>query len=128
MNERDVYIPTKIVNYVSEGELSPANLGVYMLLQLQADPRTGIWMGSAEKLQACFPTLDQEVVERNFTRLEEARLIQCYRQLGPQPGGKTLYSILIDNYVVTEGDFLGKKLAAWKSVGADSLVYEEVAA
>lgn len=122
MNQGSVYIPMKMLEAVVKGALSPSAVGVYVLLHLQADCRSGIWTGTAEKLEAAFSTLDAAAVDCYLTKLEKARLIRCFRQ----PARQSLtYVILIHNYLVTDGGFVGQCLNAWKSPDVESLAYED---
>ena len=74
MNQGDVYIPKKALKGISEGALSPSAVGVYVMLHLQADCMSGIWTGTAEKLEAVFPNFEAVGVDWHFTKLEKARL------------------------------------------------------
>ena len=121
MNQGSVYIPVKMLEGIREGALSPSAVGVYMLLQLQADCMSGVWTGTTEKLEEVFPIFDAAAADWHFTKLEKARLIRCFRQ----PGRKSTYVILIHNYLVTDGGFVGQCLNAWESADAESLVYKD---
>jgi hypothetical protein len=79
MNQESVCIPAKVLEIMREGRLSPFALGVYVLLQLQADQKS-VWTGSADQLQECFPAYDESVLESYIKHLEKVQLIRFLRQ------------------------------------------------
>jgi hypothetical protein len=121
-NEGSIQIRRGLIEHIEKGKLPPSALGVYVMLHLIADCTSGVWIGSAVKLRLLyFSTTDLRTIQRIVKHLENIRFIRCFRI----QGRKGNYAFLVNNYPVSKGTFLGKRLNAWESPDAESLVYKD---
>lgn len=112
-----------LIEHVEKGKLSPSTLGVYTMLHLVADYKTGIWIGSAVKLQMLyFSTVDMRTLQRIIEHLEQIHFIRCFRVRGK----KGNYPILIHKYVVADAPMIGKRLDAWKTTDWQHPHYDRI--
>jgi hypothetical protein len=80
-------------------ELSLASLSVFLVLNLNADAKTGIYLGCAATLAAqCADLVNERVVRGLLAELENAGLIRRYGK------GSRSHSMAIDGYLCTHGD------------------------
>jgi hypothetical protein len=106
------------------GSLSLFDVGVFLVILLQANFETGIWRGSAARLRAAAPrgaTLRD--VQRSLERLRKIGFIKVFHVRG-QRGN---YSCLINRYQPEFGALRGKRLNADASTSWKSPVYEACA-
>ena len=109
------YIPLRrgILEHARQN-LTHAEGWVYILILLEADPATGIWIGSGKALGAYnFPW-------RSACRLLESLEKKGYIKRFPKPGVHSNYPILVNKYRVTVGEHIGelldtKQTTSWKS-------------
>lgn len=107
--------------HLVRGRLGFLELGVYTTLHLQADYRTGIWVGSAPRLLATAPRgTDLRAVQRAVQRLVEIEFIRTFHI----PGARGNYHCLIHKYEPSFGALKGMRLNALRSVSWQSPVYE----
>ena len=118
-----VKIRRGIDEHLLSGRLGYFDLGIYITIHLQADYRTGIWIGSAPRLVASSPrncTLRQ--VKNSLHFLEQGRYIRRFLVHGKRGN----YRVLIDKYEPQTGDLTGMRLNAWESNTWQSPKYEYV--
>ena len=122
--ERYVPIRLGIEDHLLRGDLSLMEFGVYVTVHLQADYRTGIWMGSAPRLMATAPRgINLRDVQRALEHLEELHYLKSFRKHGQR--GNTHY--LIHKFTVRSGALTGMRLNALQSVCWERPVYEHCA-
>ena len=119
-----VKIRTGIEEHLVRGRLGFFELGVYTTLHLQADYRTGIWIGSAPRLLATAPRgTDLRAVQRAIQRLVDVEFIRTFHI----PGARGNYHCLIHKYEPVFGALKGTRLNALRSISWQRPVYEPVA-
>jgi hypothetical protein len=107
-----VAIRRGIEEHLLSGNLGFFEMGVYLVIHLQASFRTGVWTGSAPRLAATAPRgANVRDVQRALQRLEEIGFIRSFHQQGARGN----YRVLIDKYEPTTGALKGKRLNAAKS-------------
>lgn len=122
--ERYVPIRPGIAEYLLRGEVSAFEFGVYTIIHLQADYRTGIWHGSAPRIVASAPRgADLRKVQRAIEHLVDLGLLKHFHQHG-QRGN---FPFLINKFTVRSGALTGQRLNADKSESCRHLVYEPCA-
>jgi hypothetical protein len=124
MKERYIPIRPGIEEHLIRGRMSFFELGIYILIHLQADYRTGVWHGSAPRLLATCPrgtTLRK--VQRAMERMGELGYLKCFRGQGER--GNTSY--LIDKFTVRLGALTGQRLNADNSSSCKTPSYDLVA-
>jgi len=106
------------------GALSAFDVGVYLILHLQVDFRTGIWTGSAPRLLATAPRGTKlRNMQRALSRLSKIGFIKAFHQHGTRGN----YRVLINKYEPTSGALKGKRLNAGRSDSLHTPVYEPCA-
>ena len=124
MNSGYAIIRSGIIEHLISGRLSLFDLGVYAVIHLQADFRTGIWRGSAPRIQATSPAgTSLRAVQRGLETLNEIGFLRSFHQRGLRGN----YPVLIDKYDVRTGALKGMRLNAWKSESWEKPKYELVA-
>ena len=119
-----VKIRTGLEEHLVRGRIGFFELGVYTTLHLQADYRTGIWIGSAPRLLATAPRgTGLRSVQRAIQRLVDIEFIRTFHT----PGARGNYHVLIHKYEPTFGAQKGKRLNALQSISWQSPVYEPCA-
>src|SRR5262249_3746607 len=104
--------------------MSLCEFGIYALIHVQADYRTGIWRGSAPRIVATAPRgASLRQVQRALEHLEELGYLKSFRLHGTR--GNTPY--LIDKFTVRSGALKGQRLNAAKTESWQHPVYEFVA-
>jgi hypothetical protein len=97
------------------------DLGVYTVIHLQADFKTGIWTGSAGKLLASAPrgtTLRD--IQRSLESIEQKAYIKRFRT----PGCRGNYRCLVNKYEPEFGALIGQRLNADASTSWQYPIYE----
>lgn len=113
-----------IEEHLVRGAMSVCEFGIYSLIHLQADYRTGIWRGSAPRILATAPRgASLRQIQRALEHFEELGYLRSFRPRGAR--GNTAY--LIDKFTVRSGALKGHKLNAAKSESWQHPVYELVA-
>src|SRR6516225_5219910 len=124
MKERSVPIRPGIEDHLVRGDMSLCEFGVYVLIHVQADYRTGIWRGSAPRILATAPRgASLRQIQRTLERFEELGYLKSFRVQGAR--GNTPY--LIDKFTVRSGALKGQRLNAAKSESWQHPYYELVA-
>jgi hypothetical protein len=110
--------------HLDASRLSLFEAGVYLLIHLQANYESGIWVGSAPKILATAPRgTDLRNVQRAIERLREIGFLKVFHTHG-QRGN---YRALINRYEPQFGALKGMRLNADKSMSWQSPVYESCA-
>lgn len=110
-----------VFEHVREGSLTHMEALTYIYMASQADTRTGVWHGSAGALRGelgCSERLARCVLER----LSHKNYIKRF----PIPGRHCCYPILVNKYLVTDGEHKGERLNATASEHWNRLVFEKV--
>ncbi len=116
-----VPIFTGLFEYVERGDISPLQLGVYLIIHSQTDFATGIWWGSAPKILAHAPRDNSlQSVQRAIRHLVEIGLLKHFHVRGTRGN----FAHLLNKYVCRSGELTGRKLNADKSTSLDNIVYE----
>jgi len=124
MKERYVPLRPGIEEHLVRGAMSVCELGIYSLIHLQADYRTGIWRGSAPRILATAPRgASLRQIQRALEHFQELGYLKSFRPRGAR--GNTAY--LIDKFTVRSGALKGHKLNAAKSESWQHPLYELVA-
>jgi hypothetical protein len=124
MKERSVPIRPGIEEHLVCGAMSLCEFGIYTLIHIQADYRTGIWRGSAPKILATAPRgASLRQVQRALEHFEEMGYLKSFRVQGAR--GNTPY--LIDKFTVRSGALKGYRINAAKSESCHRPFYELVA-
>jgi hypothetical protein len=124
MKERYVPIRPGISEHLLRGDLSAFEFGVYAIIHLQADFRTGIWRGSAPRILNSAPRgAELRAIQRALEQLTELGLLKHFHKQG-QRGN---FAFLINKFTVRSGALTGMRLNAAKSVSWQSPVYESCA-
>jgi hypothetical protein len=103
MKERSVPIRPGIEEHLVRGAMSLCEFGIYALIHIQADYRTGIWRGSAPRIVATAPRgASLRQIQRALEHFEELGYLKCFRVQGAR--GNTPY--LIDKFNGPSGAWL----------------------
>ena len=114
-------IRSGIVEHLLSSRLSLFDLGIYTVIHLQADFKTGIWRGSAPRILATAPAgTSLRAVQRGLENLAEIRFLRPFRDRGARGN----YPCLVDKYDVRIGALKGLRLNAWKSESWRKPFYE----
>jgi hypothetical protein len=106
------------------GKLGAFEVGVYLVIHLQADFRTGIWIGSTPRILATVPRgASRRKVQHALERLSKIGFIRAFRTQGARGN----YHVLIDKYEPQSGALKGKRLNAWGSESWKRPFYEACA-
>jgi hypothetical protein len=110
-----------ILDYVERGDLSPFQLGIYVMIHGQANYGTGVWMGSAPKLLALAPRdTSLQSIQRALRHLVVLGLLKHFHVRGVRGN----FAHLINKYKCRSGELMGKTLNADKSTSLDDIIYE----
>lgn len=106
------------------GRLSAFDAGVYLIIHLQSDFRTGVWTGSAARLMGTAPRgTSLRDMQRALNRLAQIGFIRPLHRHGVRGN----YRVLIHKYEPQFGALKGKRLNATKSESWQHPVYEDCA-
>jgi hypothetical protein len=120
-SENYVPIRTGILDHLVRGDISLYELGVYVLIHLQADYSTGVWRGSAPRILANAPRgAELRDIQRAIKHLEDVGYLRSFRKHGQR--GNCPY--LIDKFTVRCGALKTHRLNAGKSISLQQLAYE----
>lgn len=124
MKENYVPIRPGILEHLLRGDISACEFGIYAIIHLQADFKTGIWRGSAARIANAAPRgTDLRRVQRALERLVDLGLLKPFRT----PGRRGNYPVLINKYTVRSGALKGKRLNAERSSDWRKPIYEACA-
>jgi hypothetical protein len=124
MKERYIPIRPGIEEHLVRGAMSLCEFGVYALIHIQADYRTGIWRGSAPRILATAPRgASLRQVQRALEHFEEMGYLKSFRIQGAR--GNTPY--LIDKFTVRSGALRGYRVNTSRSESWQRPCYELVA-
>ncbi len=113
-----------IEEHLVRGAMSLCEFGIYALIHIQADYRTGIWRGSAPRILATAPRgASLRQVQRALEHFESVGYLKSFRVQGAR--GNTPY--LIDKFTVRCGALKGYRVNAAKSESWQRPFYELVA-
>ena len=113
-----------ILDHLVRGDLSFAELGIYATIHLQADFRTGVWIGSAARLAATAPKgVSLRDVQRALQHFANLRLIRCFRRKGARGN----YRAIINKFEPQFGAHKNQRLNADKSMSWQAPVWESCA-
>jgi hypothetical protein len=110
-----------IFEHVRNGRLSHMECLAYVYIASQADTRSGVWCGSSGALagEICYP-------ERLARCILESLSRKHYIKRFPTPGRHFCYPILVNKYLVTDGEHAGQRLNAIASQSWSQLVFEKI--
>lgn len=124
MKERYVPLRPGIEEHLVRGDMGLCEFGIYSLIHIQADYRTGIWRGSAPRVLSTAPRgASLRQIQRALEHFEELGYLKSFRPQGAR--GNTPY--LIDKFTVRSGALKGRRLSAAKSESWQHPFYELVA-
>jgi hypothetical protein len=124
MRERYIPIRPGILEHLLRGDISAFEFGVYVIVHLQADYRTGIWRGSAPRIIASAPRgAELRKTQRALEHLTELSLLKPFTSQGKRGN----YPVLINKFTVRSGALTGMRLNASKSNSWEHPVYESCA-
>jgi hypothetical protein len=111
-----------LLDHFETGKMSPPEAGVYFVILLKADHRTGIWQSTSAKTIAWYYRrhMTERRVRKALQNLEEAGYIKRFRTIGSHLS----YPILVNKYPCRDdagNEFL---LNAEKTRDAEHPVYE----
>jgi DNA-binding Lrp family transcriptional regulator len=96
-----------ILEHVANGSMSIVEYFVYSVILSQADPSTGIWVGSAGSLSGTF-SIAERTCRDIIDRLEKAGYIKRFRVTGRRGN----YPILVHRYKCSDGAAKGLRVNA----------------
>lgn len=109
-----------IEEHLLRGLMSAYEFGLYVIIHLQCDYRTGLWWGSASRLMAAAPgDSSLRSVQRALQQLQERRYIRTFRTQTARGN----YPVLIDKYEPHNGPHKGYRLDAWATPDPEHLVW-----
>ena len=121
MSGRFAKIRAGLEEHLVTGLLSAFDVGVYLILHLQADMRTGIWIGSAPRLLATAPRgRSRRDMQRALSRLAQIEFIRSFHRHGVRGN----YRVLLHKFEPQFGALKGKRLNAMKSESWKAPIYE----
>src|SRR5579885_3495750 len=116
-----VKIRRGILDHLLSGIISIFEFGIYVILHLQADFRTGVVKTSAPRLRAAAPRgAKMRDIQRALQRLSHIGFIRIFRISGKRGN----YHVLIHKFECTDAALRGKRLNAFKSSSWEELVFE----
>lgn len=116
-----VPIYTGIMNYLLRGDISRSEFGLYVMMHMQADFSTGIWTGSAPRIDGTAPRgAELRATQREMQRLADVGLVKHFHTHGARGN----FPWLINKYICRSGALKGKQLNATLSTSLGHLMYE----
>ncbi len=113
-----------ILDHLLAGSISFTELGVYLVIHLQVDFRTGVWRGSAPRLTAAAPRgVNLREVQRALQNLVAQGFLKSFHVRGKRGN----FCVLVDRYEIKIGALKGKRLIAAKSTDWRNPHYESCA-
>jgi hypothetical protein len=107
-----------------ESRIGVFEAGVHVIILLQADYSTGVWMGSAGRLMAAAPRGSAlRDMQRAIQRLAHTGLIRVFHKHGARGN----YRVLIDGFEPRIGALTGLRLNAHESTSWEHPIYERCA-
>jgi len=111
-----------LFDHLNQGLLPPNELAVYLLILHQCDWSSGLWNGTAYRIEfGLGKTISIPQIQRAIRALEKKKYVKSYHKKGYRGN----YFIAIHKYCVSVGDLRGKYLNALKSETYKGLVYDE---
>lgn len=111
-----------LLEHVTDGSMTVTEGWLFVAILANADPKTGVWNGSANALAVMFD-LNKRTCQRALDHLETGEYIKRF-----QVAGKTgSYPILVHNFECSLGSLEGMRLDAFKSMTSEGLIYSRVA-
>lgn len=107
-----------IFEHVRDGRMSHMDALALIYMASQADTRTGVWNGSAGALAGEL-ALSSRNARKSLERLTHARYIKRFAV----PGRHVCYPILVNKFLVTDGEHKGQLLNAFESTSPTDLRY-----
>jgi hypothetical protein len=98
-----------IFEHVKDGRMSHMDAVAFIYIASQADTRTGVWNGSASSLAG-----ELAFSPRNARRLIERLSDSGYIKRFPVHGRHVCYPILVNKFIVTDGEHKGQDSASQK--------------
>lgn len=121
MNKGFIQIRRGLEEHLENGTLGLFDLGIYLMIHLQANYETGVWWGSAAKLAATAPRdADARAIRRSIENLEQVGFIKRFHKQGKRGN----YPVLLNKYQPQSGALTGKRLNAALSTDWRTPVYE----
>lgn len=119
-----VKIRAGLEDHLLAGRIGAFEVGVYLILHLQADFRTGIWTGSAPRIMGTAPRgASLRDIQRALKRLERIGFIRRFHRNGKRGN----YRVLLHKYEPQFGALRGMRLNAEKSESWEAPIYEPCA-
>lgn len=121
------YLPLRrgIFEHTRDGRLTHMEALAYIYMASQADTRTGVWIGSSGALAGELG-LKERTARHLIESLSETRDQGApYIKRFPTPGKHFCYPILINKYLVTDGEHTGERLNATASSSWNLLVFDK---
>ena len=117
-----VLLRRSILDDIERGYFTALMFSVYMVIVLQADPDSGVWIGSAEKISVSLPSdrHDSRSFRQALNLLEERGYLRRYRV----KGRKGFYPILVSDYFCADTAPTGKLLNISKSIDCNNPCYD----
>ncbi len=110
-----------VFEHIKDGRMSHLDGLVFIYIASQADTRTGVWNGSAGALagELCLSHRNARRVLERLTLSSDGGYIKRF----PVPGSHVCYPILVNKFLVTDGEHKGEHLNARDSKSAEELMY-----
>jgi hypothetical protein len=124
VNKGFIQIRRGLEEHLVSGQIGVAEAGVYLVMHLQANFKTGIWVGSAPRLLATAPRGENlRDMQRAIERLAEIGFIRVFHEHGRRGN----YHVLIHKYEPQCGALKGRRLNAAASSSWQQPTYEPCA-
>lgn len=108
--------------HIELGRMTPADLGVYVMMHMERNWETGIYIGSSDKLAFSFGgTGYKKDIQKSLNRLRDNGFIN-YKE---GTGRRGNYPILLHKCDITRGKMRGMRLNAFAEGSLTSPVYEK---
>lgn len=108
-----------IKDHIRRGFISKMETLAFILMALDADPRTGVWWGSAKAMAGEF-TFEERTARMALESLEKKGYIKRFTRQGRHGN----YAILVNNYECTDGVNEGMVLSAADTTDCEAPVYK----
>lgn len=111
-----------IKKHLENGNMDGLSFAIYCYMLLYADFETGIYFGSSGKIQHYLKDFSLKQIRQRLIKMETSNPTYIKRIRIKKRGN---YHILINKYMVTQGEHKGKYLNADKSNSLDNIIYEQ---